>query len=72
MFYLLNFRRKKTVLAFLGCLLCIALAVLLVMLIKDNNETERQEQDRLSQLNEELRGTFDEDDSKKDESNAIF
>ena len=71
MFYLLNFRRKKTVMAFLGCFLCIALAVLLMMLVKNNNETERREQDRLHQLNEELRGTFDEADPKKEESNTI-
>ncbi len=58
--------------AVLGCLLSVALAALLIMLVKNSNETERQEQDRLSQLNEELRGTFDEDDSSKtDESNAI-
>ena len=69
MFYLLNFRRKKTVLAFFGILLSVALAVFLIFLIKTANENERIEQDRLHQLNEELRGTFDEEEQNKQQAN---
>ena len=51
MFYFLNFRRKKTVLAFLGILLSAALAALLIFLIRQDRELDRVEQDRLHQLN---------------------
>ena len=69
MFYFLNFRRKKTVLAFLGILLSAALATLLVFLIKQDRDFDRVEQDRLHQLNEELRGTFDEEEQNKQQAN---
>ncbi len=71
MLYLPNLRRKKTLLAIVGCLISIILAFVLVVLLRDAKENERLEQDRLSQLNEELRGTFESDSSAKEESDAI-
>ena len=71
MFYLPNLRRKKTVFALIGVILCIALAVVLFYLLKNASQNDRLEQDRLHQLNEELRETFDGDDEKENESNAL-
>lgn len=71
MFYLPNLRRKKTLFALVGVILCIALAVVLFYLLKNANQNDRLEQDRLHQLNEELRQTFDEDDDEKNESNIL-
>lgn len=71
MFYLPNLRRKKTLFALVGVILCIALAAVLFFLLKNANQNDRLEQDRLHQLNEELRQTFDEDDDEKNESNIL-
>ncbi len=65
MLYLPNLRRKKTQMALIGIILSVALAVVLVILLKNANRNDRVEQDRLHQLNEELRGTFDEADDKQ-------
>ncbi len=71
MFYLPNLRRRKTVFALVGLVLSVALAVVLFLLLKNANHNDRIEQDRLHQLNEELRGTFDEDDKEKNESTVL-
>ena len=71
MFYLPNFRRKKTVLAFLGVLLSAVLALFLVILMNNRREIDRIEQNRLDQLNEELRGTFDEGDDKQQANSEL-
>ena len=67
MLYLPNLRRKKTLFALLGVILSVVLALMLFFLLKNANQNDRIEQDRLHQLNEELRGTFDDDDDKEDE-----
>lgn len=65
MLYLPNLRRRKTQMALIGIALSIVLAVVLGILLKNANRNDRVEQDRLHQLNEELRGTFDEADDKE-------
>ncbi len=80
MIYLPFFRRKKNLAALIGCAASLILAIILLVLVSNASKRDKQEQDRLSLINEELRGTFgdgeeldvSEEEKKKLESYDLY